>query len=143
MPVELVRLVWTLHRILRLRQSPPAGESARPLAQIEVLRLVDSRPGINVREVAGALGMRPNNVSTLVSQLCKDGFLERRTGVEDKRVVELHPTERMLAAADEVNESLHVLITQALEQLPPQASERIAAALPELWHLARTLTPPT
>jgi DNA-binding MarR family transcriptional regulator len=142
MPVELVRLVWTLHRILRQRQTPPTGEIPRPPAQIEVLRLVDSRPGISVREVAGALGMRPNNVSTLVSQLSRDGFLERRIGAQDKRVVELHPTERMVAAADEVNESLHELITKALDELPPEASDRIAAALPDLWRLARTLTPP-
>ncbi|MFJ2262216.1 hypothetical protein ACIOKD_28465 [Streptomyces sp. NPDC087844] len=61
LPDDLVRLAWTLHRALRQRQTPPTGQSTRPLAQVEVLRLIDSRPGISVREIATALRMQPNN----------------------------------------------------------------------------------
>lgn len=139
--VQLVRVIWTLHRVLYQRQSPPSGESRRPLAQVEVLRLVDSRPGVSVREAAEALGMQPNNVSTLVTQLVRDGFLERRTSAHDKRYVELHPTDKMRTAGGEVDDSLHNAITEALGQLPPETSRRITAALPDLWELARTLTP--
>ncbi|MFC9502783.1 MarR family winged helix-turn-helix transcriptional regulator [Streptomyces sp. NPDC057002] len=139
LPVDLVRLVWTLHRVLRRRQAPPPGESARPLAQVEVLRLVDSQPGITVREVAAALGMQPNNVSTLVTRLTRDVFIDRRHGTHDRRFVELHPTGKMLIAGGEVNESLDKAISGALRQLPPEAEQRISAALPELWELARAL----
>jgi DNA-binding MarR family transcriptional regulator len=141
LPGDLVRLVWTLHRVLRQRQIPPTGQSARPLAQVEVLRLVDSRPGISVREVAAALGMQPNNVSTLVTQLTRDGFIDRRPGAHDRRFVELHPTGKMVTAAKEVDDSLSEAITEALQHLPPRTEQRISAALPELWELARALAP--
>ncbi|WP_078655528.1 MarR family winged helix-turn-helix transcriptional regulator [Streptomyces fulvoviolaceus] len=141
LPSDLVRLVWTLHRVLRQRQTPPTGESARPLAQVEVLRLVESQPGVSVRQVATALGMQSNNVSTLVTQLTRDGFIDRRPSAHDRRFVELHPTGKMITAGTEVNDSLSKAITEALQQLPPQAEQRITAALPELWELARALAP--
>ncbi|MBD3007599.1 MarR family winged helix-turn-helix transcriptional regulator [Streptomyces sp. 5-10] len=139
--VQLARVIWTLHRVLHQRQSPPSGEHRRPLAQVEVLRLVDSQPGLSVREVATVLGMQPNNVSTLVTQLARDGYLERRTSGHDKRYVELHPTDKMRTAAGEVDASLGTAIAEALRQLPPEASQRIASALPDLWELAQALTP--
>jgi DNA-binding MarR family transcriptional regulator len=141
LPGDLVRLVWTLHRVLRQRQAPPSGQPVRPLAQVEVLRLVDDQPGISVREIATALSMQPNNVSTLVTQLIQDGFISRRVSSRDRRFVELHPTGKMTRAGNEVNESLNEAIADALRQLPPQAEQRISAALPELWELAHALTP--
>ncbi|MFF2652711.1 MarR family winged helix-turn-helix transcriptional regulator [Streptomyces sp. NPDC058045] len=141
LPDDLVRLAWTLHRALRQRQTTPTGESTRPLAQVEVLRLIESRPGISVRDIATALRMQPNNVSTLVTRLTRDGFIDRRPSPHDRRFVELHPTGKMITAGGEVNESLSKAITEALRQLPPGAGQRIGAALPDLWELARTLAP--
>ncbi len=141
LPDDLIRLAWTLHRALRQAQTPPTGQSTRPLAQVEVLRLIDSRPGISVREIATALSMQPNNVSTLVTQLTRDGFIDRRSSAHDRRFVELHPTGKMITAGDEVNESLSKAITEALQHLPAGAEQRISAALPDLWELARTLAP--
>lgn len=140
--MQLIRVIWTLHRVLNQRQAPPMGETRRPLAQVEVLRLVESQPGISVRDVATTLRMQPNNVSTLVTQLTRDGYIERRTNPGDKRFVELHPTGKMHTAINEVNESLNKAIIEVLEQLPPEASERIIAAIPDLWELARTLAAP-
>ncbi|GLV75758.1 hypothetical protein Shyhy02_37580 [Streptomyces hygroscopicus subsp. hygroscopicus] len=143
LPDELIRLTWTLHRTLRQRQTPPTGETRRPLAQVEVLRLISSQPGISVREIGTALGMQPNNVSTLVTRLTRAGFIERRPSTHDRRFVELHPTGKMITAGAEVDDSLTKAITEALSRLPPQSAERIAAALPDLWDLARALAPTT
>ncbi|WP_051813103.1 MarR family winged helix-turn-helix transcriptional regulator [Streptomyces sp. NRRL S-340] len=141
LPDDLIRLAWTLHRALRQRQTPPTGQPTRPLAQVEVLRLIDSRPGISVGEIATALSMQPNNVSTLVTRLTRDGFIDRRPGEHDRRYVELHPTGKMITAGEEVNESLSKAIKEALQQLPAGAGQRISAALPDLWELARILAP--
>jgi len=141
LPDELIRLAWTLHRTLRQRQRPPTGESRRPLAQVEVLRLISSQPGISVREIGAALDMQPNNVSTLVGRLTRDGFIDRRPSPHDRRFVELHPTGKMIAAGAQVDNSLTVAITEALSRLSPQSAERITAALPDLWGLARALSP--
>ncbi|MCS0601434.1 MarR family transcriptional regulator [Streptomyces sp. LP11] len=142
LPAELVRLTWTLHRALLQRQTPPSGETARPLAQVEVLRLVASQPGISVRGVAEALRMQPNNVSTLVTRLQRDGLLDRRRSEHDRRAAELHPSERSLAAGAEVNDSLHRAIGDALDRLDPAAVARITEALPDLMDLVRALSSP-
>lgn len=142
LPGELVRLIWTLQRALRQRQTPPTGQTARPLAQVEVLRIVDSQPGISVREIASALGMQPNNVSTLVTRLARDGFIDRRTSPDDKRFVELHPTGKMVTAGSEVSAQLNQALAEALQQMTPDAAQRISDAVPELWELTRALANP-
>ncbi|MEU3010161.1 MarR family winged helix-turn-helix transcriptional regulator [Nocardia asteroides] len=139
LPADLTRTMWALNRALRQSQGSPQGENPRPLAQVEVLKLVDSKPGITVREIAETLHMQANNVSTLISSLTKDGFLERRTDPADGRVVQLHPTPKMLAASTELAERLDAGVSGALTQLSEQAQARIAAALPDLRALAAAL----
>ncbi|MFE7724009.1 MarR family winged helix-turn-helix transcriptional regulator [Nocardia rhizosphaerihabitans] len=107
---------------------------------MEVLNLVDSRPGITIREIAEELRMQANNVSTLVSNLVKDGFMERHTDPDDGRVVKLHPTPKMLAASTELADRLDVGVSDALATLSEQSRARIAAALPDLRTLAQALS---
>ncbi|MET9491117.1 MarR family transcriptional regulator [Nocardia sp. NPDC006630] len=139
LPADVTRTTWTLHRALRQSQGAPRGENPRPLAQVEVLNLVDNRPGITVREVSEALHMQANNVSTLISVLVKDGFLERRADPIDGRVVQLHPTAKMLTTSTELADRLDTGVSEALNQLTGQARARIAAALPDLRALAEAL----
>ncbi|MFE9789854.1 MarR family winged helix-turn-helix transcriptional regulator [Nocardia salmonicida] len=136
---DITRTSWTLHRALRQSQGTPRGENPRPLAQVEVLKLVDSRPGITVREIAEALRMQANNVSTLVSTLSKDGFLDRRSDPADARVIKLHPTAKMRAASTELADRLDAGVSDALATLSDQSRTRIAAVLPDLRALAEAL----
>ncbi|WP_433566747.1 MarR family winged helix-turn-helix transcriptional regulator [Nocardia sp. CA-151230] len=141
LPAELARTVWALHRALRQRQGAPTGETPRPPAQVEVLRLVSEQPGTSVRELADALRMQANNVSTLVSRLANDGYLERRPHPGDGRQVRLYPTAKMRAAAQELATRLDAGVSEALEGLGEQARARIAAALPDLHELTQMLSP--
>ncbi|MEU8898700.1 MarR family transcriptional regulator [Nocardia sp. NPDC048505] len=139
LPAEITRTSWTLHRALRQSQGTPRGENPRPLAQVEVLMLVDSRPGITVREIAATLRMQANNVSTLVSALTKAGFLERRADPADGRVIQLHPTAKMRATSTELADRLDAGVSEALATLSERARARITAALPDLRALAAAL----
>ncbi|WP_329410390.1 MarR family transcriptional regulator [Nocardia vinacea] len=139
LPAEVTRTTRTLHRAMRQNQGSPRGEKPRPLAQVEVLNLVDNKPGITVREISESLHMQANNVSTLISSLVKDGFLERRTDPTDGRVVRLHPTPKMVAAGAELADRLDTGVAAALAQLSEQARGRIAAALPDLRALAEVI----
>lgn len=140
LPEDLTRLVWTLHRRLLQGQKPPAEEKVRPLAQVELLQLVAAEPGITVRQAASALRMKPHNVSTLVTLLVRDGYFVRVPDPADRRYVQLHPTPKMLAAAEQTNASSYRGVAQALGDLPEGAEQRIAAALPDLWDLVDRLT---
>jgi DNA-binding MarR family transcriptional regulator len=139
---ELTRIIWNLHRVIGQVRKPPAEiPSLRPPAQIELLILVEQRRGVTVREAAAALAMQPNNVSSLVSHLVKDGLLERTQDPQDRRQVRLYPTQRMLRAGERINQGLYDEMQRALGGLPARSVERIRAALPELRALAEQLSP--
>jgi DNA-binding MarR family transcriptional regulator len=141
-PGELVSLVWTLHRILIRATKPPAGQQVRrPQAQVELLQLVSDRPGVSVREAAETLRMRPNNVSSLVSILVRDGFLRRVPDPADRRLVHLTPTAKMRKASAQVDAELRHDVATALAELPAASAKRIRAAVPDLWALVERLEP--
>jgi DNA-binding MarR family transcriptional regulator len=141
-PGELVSLVWTLHRALLRATNPPAGQKVRrPQAQVELLHLVHAEPGVSVREAADALRMQPNNVSSLVSILVRDGFLRRVPDPADRRVVRLQPTAKMRRASAQVDAELRRDVAAGLAELPAASAKRVRAAIPDLWALVDKLTP--
>lgn len=139
LPGDLASLVWTLQRTLLKARKSPEGQRRRPRAQVELLQLVTDQPGISVREAAEALRMQANNVSSLVSVLVADGFLQRVPDPADRRLIRLQPTEQMHRARAYVDAELHNDMAIALAELPPTAAKRIRAALPDLWALVERL----
>src|SRR6185295_7527411 len=75
----------------RLRRSARAAVGGEPLtgAQIELLRLVETQPGVGVRDAAAALHLAPNTVSTLVRGLVGDDLLTRTADAADGRAAHL------------------------------------------------------
>jgi len=140
LPADVTRATWTLHRVLGQTRRPPENSTLLPPAQIELLLLIEAQPGLSVREAADALTMQPNNVSTLVSRLVRRGLIDRVPDPADRRHAQLHPTKKMLEAGRQVNSGLYSEVARALANLPPEAGERIAAAVPELFRLADELT---
>jgi DNA-binding MarR family transcriptional regulator len=138
---ELVSLVWTLHRTLLRATKPPEGQKVRPQAQVELLQLVSAQPGVSVREAAEALRMQPNNVSSLVSILVRDGFLQRVPDPADRRVVRLRPTAKMRKAGAQIDSELQRDVAAALAELHVASAKRIRAAVPDLWKLVGRLEP--
>lgn len=58
-------------------------------AEVELLRLVESRPAIGSSDAAWALHLAGNFVSPLVNQLVRDGYLLRETDPADRRAARL------------------------------------------------------
>lgn len=71
LPEELADALVGVQRLLRRRLR--AGLTAPRLrgAEVELLRLVESRPGIGVSDAAKELYLAGNSVSTLVNQLVR------------------------------------------------------------------------
>ncbi|MGD1053783.1 MAG: MarR family transcriptional regulator [Candidatus Dormibacteria bacterium] len=86
---RLARAAGRLRR--RLNRQVRAGLDQEPLpeAQLEILRLVDRRPGVRVHDVAAELGLASNTVSTLVHRLSGAGLVERLPDAGDGRVARL------------------------------------------------------
>jgi DNA-binding MarR family transcriptional regulator len=72
-------------------------------AHIGLLRLIASTPGQSQHAVADKLGVHPSRIVALIDDLEKEGLVERRRNLEDRRLHALHPApggrERMQAIA--------------------------------------------
>jgi DNA-binding MarR family transcriptional regulator len=104
-------------------------------SQVEVLGCVRRRPGIGVRDVATALRLAPNTVSTIVGQLVEIGFLRREPDPDDARAVCLRLTaaghRRVHAWRDRSTQT----VDRALESLAAEERDALARALPAFRHL--------
>lgn len=98
MPVAL-RLVGAF-----LAQTAQGTETSA--AGLSVLRLLAARDGLKSSEVAARGWWTPGTVTAVVDILVRDGYVERRRGEQDRRVVRLHLT---AAGRRKVTEAVSVM----------------------------------
>jgi len=139
---ELAQAVGRLRRAIRQRTRQEWGASPLPEAQLEVVRLVRARPGLRPREVAEALGVLPNTVSTLLTALEGMGLLERRRDGADARGVRLHLTAAAHERIASWQDRRQAVVAEALDALDARDRAAIAGALPALGRLAHALGAP-
>jgi len=108
-------------------------------AQVELLRLVDRRPGLTVTAAAADLHLAPNTVSTLVGQLSRLGLLDRHYDTDDRRVIHLDVTETSKKRLSGWRRRRLNAVTKAINTIDPADREQIAAALPALVRLGEQL----
>ena len=127
-----------------VRRKSHNDTGVRPLSNgvLEILRVIESNPGITVAEVASRLGRQFSNVSVQLRELVAAGLVTRIRDAADKRYVALHPT----AESQRIKALLEGAWAGALEsassQLLPEEREQIAASLPALQRLASILSEP-
>lgn len=133
------RVIWALRRAgqavdtekeQRLRPSGLTG------AQFAVLAHVAHRPGITGAELARALGVTPQNVTTLAARLQERGMLERRAHPSLAHVLELYLTADGRAALACADHALAMVDAEVAAMLGPDdvatlrgLLERVAAGL--------------
>ena len=133
---ELTDTLVGIQRLIRRRlRGGLAGPRLRG-AEVELLRLVESRPGIGVSEAAKELHLASNSVSTLVNQLVRAEYLVRETDPADRRAARL----RLTGAAEKRLADWHrrraELVGRHLARLDEADREALHAALPALHRLA-------
>ncbi|MEU3497670.1 MarR family transcriptional regulator [Kitasatospora cineracea] len=135
----LVSVLPVLNRVLERQVALDFPHPGLPEGQLALLRLVEERAGITVREAAEVLLMKPNNVSALVTQLTDQGLLERRQDVGDKRVAHLHPTPLAASRLAEARAIKTAHLTRLLATLTDGEQDALGSALGALNSLARHL----
>ncbi|MFC4508237.1 MULTISPECIES: MarR family winged helix-turn-helix transcriptional regulator [Streptomyces] len=138
-PEELADALVGVQRLLRRRLR--AGLTVPRLrgAEVELLRLVEARPGIGVSDAAKELYLAGNSVSTLVNQLVRDGYLVRETDPADRRAVRLLLTEAAETRLRAWKQRRAALVARQLARLDTADQEALRAALPALRTLAVNL----
>jgi DNA-binding MarR family transcriptional regulator len=135
----LATLISRLQRGLRRSARATMPGPALPQSQVEVLRLLHREPGLRVHEVAEGLHLAPNTTSTLVQQLIRLGYVERRVDTRDRRAARLELT---AAARDRVarwRDARAAVLHHLLGSLSPSDRELLQAAMPALDRLADQL----
>ncbi|MDH6521264.1 DNA-binding MarR family transcriptional regulator [Streptomyces sp. SAI-135] len=135
-PEELADALVGVQRLLRRRLR--AGLTVPRLrgAEVELLRLVESRPGIGVSDAAKELFLAGNSVSTLVNQLVKQGYLVRETDPADRRAVRLLLTGKAEVRLRDWKQRRVALVSRHVTRLDAADQEALRAALPALRALA-------
>jgi DNA-binding MarR family transcriptional regulator len=135
-------LAGAIGRLRRsLNRQVRAGTAIVPLpeAQLEILRLIDRRPGLRVHDAAAELRLAPNTVSTLVHRLVDAGLVERQADSGDGRVAHLH----LLPAAEQRlrrwRDHRQRVLADRLSDLSADDRLAVARAVPVLERLAAAL----
>lgn len=135
----LLPTLGSVRRNLRRVAGEGFFDDALTAAQREVALLVGRQPGRAVSEVAAELGLRPNTVSTIVSQLVAKGIMVRHTDPADRRVGRLVLTAKAQAQADATRSRRRAVLAEALRDLDPQQVEDLRVGVAALRALAESL----
>lgn len=137
--VALHDVAWALPRAVDAEVE--AELDPLPPSELEVMRLLVERPGLNLGEVAEELGLQPSNASSTVRMLVARGLLERRGDESDGRVTRLFPTQEAATTSRIREKEWARRLERHLSQLPPEQVESLVAAVPALRALASQLAP--
>lgn len=138
-PADLADALVGVQRLIRRRlRGGVTGPRLRG-AEVELLRLVESRPGIGISEAARQLHLANNSVSTLVNQLARDGYLIRETDPADRRAARLLLTGAAAQRLADWQCRRTELVGRHVSRLGEADQQALRAALPALRRLAVTL----
>ncbi|WP_345605074.1 MarR family winged helix-turn-helix transcriptional regulator [Pseudonocardia adelaidensis] len=138
----LMPAVGAVRRLLRRLAGPVVMSGASreiSTSQREVLMMVSKRAGRSVADIADELGLAPNSVSTIVTQLVGAGLLVRETDPQDRRVGRLTLTPRAQEALDSARARRRGVLHEALDRLTPRQLADLAAGIDALEALAEEL----
>jgi DNA-binding MarR family transcriptional regulator len=133
---RLLDAMSSVRRVLRQRGRRPVELSQLTGAELELVRLLNRRPGLSVAQAAEELRVAPNTISTLVSRLTASGTVRRQADGVDRRVARLDldpPVRRTIGAWRDRRASS---LGDALTQLSSEDRSRLDDFLPVLEQLA-------
>jgi DNA-binding MarR family transcriptional regulator len=135
----LAVVLHDLARVFRARGPAAAGVDPLSPTDLDVMRRVVHHPGSRVSDVADALGLAANNVSTSVRSLAARGLLAREPDPGDRRAVRLCPTAQALADRDAVEAAWGDLVESAMAQLDDRQQRALEDAVDALRALSDRL----
>ncbi|MCK6478252.1 MAG: MarR family transcriptional regulator, partial [Phycisphaerales bacterium] len=130
-----LRAMNALRRLVSALRSSGAAASAMEgmsVAQQFALRVIASRPGVTMSQLAAATLTTPSAVSEVVARLVARGAVRREPDAADHRQVLVHLTPEGRALCDRVAETLPERLVAALAAMEPAARASLADAM-EAW----------
>lgn len=128
---------------VRRKSHENAGIPLLPNGMLDIMRVIESHPGITVAEVAARLDRHFSNVSTQLRELVARGLVTRIRDAADKRYVTLHPTEESQRIRTTLETAWADSLAVAAAKLRPEEQQHLADSLPALQRLASLISEPS
>ena len=96
------------------------------------LTQICAEPGISQDGLARRICINKSNVARQAAVLEEEGFITRRPSASDKRVLELYPTEKALAALPRIQEVLNRWDSCITADLTPEEKQQLAVLLSKI-----------
>lgn len=142
MDTELVaRLRAVIGRLARELNDTSTGADLTP-TQYSVLALVHVRGPIGLTELTELEGLNPTMLSRIVKVLDERGLISRLPDPNDLRAARVAATAAGARVHERIREQRTRVLTECLEQLPPQTADQLLAAVPAMEALAEAVKVP-
>lgn len=92
-PYELIELLFFAYRDFVSDPDRILADYGFGRAHHRVLHFVERRPGLTIAELLDILQITKQSLNRVLKELVETGFVEQRTGVQDKRQRHLHTTQ--------------------------------------------------
>jgi DNA-binding MarR family transcriptional regulator len=99
------------------------------LLQLRILAVVSSRPGIGVRDLAGATGLHVSRASRACERMVEDGLLCREEDPRDRRGVRLSVTAEGRSLVNQVASARRRAVRPALQRMTAEQRNALVEAL--------------
>lgn len=133
---EAQAIMDSLRRIVQALRRASAQFDGLTSAQAFVLRMVASREGASVNDVAALTHTHQSTASEMVARLEANGLLERRTAAGDRRRVALYLTEAGRHAMRDQARTPQESLIEAIASMPGTNRTALAEGLRALTHAA-------
>lgn len=128
---ELMSVTAAIRRTVRRKVGHAMGGTL-PAAQLDLLFVIESEPGIGVAAAARVLLLAGNSVSALVNQLVSAGYVQRQVDPADRRAARLFLTPVASERIAQWRSFRNAVVATALEQASAQERSAIEQAVPAL-----------
>jgi DNA-binding MarR family transcriptional regulator len=127
--VDLIELLFFAYRDFVSDPDAILARYAFGRAHHRVLHFVDRNPGLTVADLLDILKITKQSLGRVLKELVDSGFIEQRTGPQDRRQRLLYTTATGQALADSLAEPQAKRIRAALAGLGPQGRSTVARFL--------------
>ncbi|MDW9413269.1 MarR family winged helix-turn-helix transcriptional regulator [Sinorhizobium meliloti] len=133
---ELFDALATVNRKLRSVFDARVKERGLTLPRARMLFALARKEGLNQRELAEELDIETPTIVRLLDGMEKQGFIERRVELSDRRAKQIHMTDVGRSVADEIQKLASDIREEVLGGLQPQ---EIAVALKVVSKIATNI----
>ena len=127
--VELIELLFFAYRDFISDPDAILAKSKFGRAHHRVLHFVDRNPGLTVADLLDILKITKQSLARVLKELIDSGFVEQRTGLEDRRQRLLYATPSGRALSASLSAPQEWRIKAALAPLGPDARATVTAFL--------------